>query len=426
MDRREIDMLNRDEIAKHVPHEWYDWLRNNDPVFLNPETNGPGFYVLSRHADVVKAASDPFTFSSAAKYGGVVALEDHEPLSRAQPPSMGEEQLIINTMDPPIHQKYRKLVSAPFTPRRLRELEDHVRNLCIRILEDAIAKGTCDWTVDVASEMPITVICEFLGVPLEDRHKILDWSNRLNGTEDEEFMYDSAPDEYAMERAMVAIFEYAQGLATERRKAPRDDVVSMLVNGTVDDEPLTDAEFEQFFMAMATGGNESTRYTLANSMLAFVNNPDQYKALVADPGLIPTAVEEMLRWSTPLIYFRRTVVKDTEIGGKQLKVGDKVMLNFLAANYDDTVFENPKQFNIYRKPNPHVTFGGGGPHVCLGGSLARMQLRVMMEELVKRMPEPKMVGESERLRSIFVNGTKHLWLDMSNCKSIAPKVPEPA
>lgn len=408
----EINLLDRDEYVKGVPHHWFRQLRRECPVYHHPEPNGgPGFWVVSKHADLRAATLDTDTFSSRAELGGVVNLEHGFDL----PAAMDGQQTFLNVLDGEEHRAFRKLVSVPFTPRVMRALEDHVRDICGGLLNDAIAKGTCDWVMDVAAELPITVICEFLGVPHEMRRQVLNWSNQIVGSDDPEFMLD--PD--VQNRSLAEMFAYGQALAEERRKEPRDDIITMLLQAEVDGEQLTDMEFNQFFMVLAVAGNETTRYTLANSITAFADNPEQYQALRNDPSLIPVAVEEMLRWATPISYFRRTATRDVELNGSQIKAGDKVALFYLSANYDEDIFAEPERFDVRRAPNPHVSFGGGGAHICLGAALARMQLRIMMEELVKRVPEIKLAGDPVRLRSIFVNGNKHVPIDLTGATVIA-------
>jgi cholest-4-en-3-one 26-monooxygenase len=396
-----IDLLDRDRFIEGIPHDWFTWLRHNDPVHRHREPGGPGFWVITRHADVVACNRDAQTFSSSAHYGGVVGLEGPtEPL-----PWASEIGRMMLYMDPPDHTRYRKLVNRGFTPRMIGALEVHVRELARRIIEEAIAKRDCDFVVDVAAELPLEVIAELIGVPHEDRHKIFDWSNRLVGSEDPEYMVSAE----ATFEAQVEMFGYAQRLADERRAQPRDDIVSTLLEAEIDGDRLDETDFNMFFMLLSVAGNETTRNAIAHGMNAFLENPDQYAVLAADPeGLIDSATEEILRWASPVMYFRRNVLRDTEVGGQAIKAGEKVSLWYVSANRDEDVFDDPFTFDIRRDPNPHIAFGGGGPHYCLGSQLARLEIRVLFEELVRRVPEVIPLGRPDRLRSNFIGGIKHL------------------
>jgi cholest-4-en-3-one 26-monooxygenase len=283
-------------------------------------------------------------------------------------------------------------------------MEDHIRDLTNELLDSAIAKGECDFVVDVAAELPLLVIAELIGVPVEDRHKIFEWSNRMIGSEDPEY---SIADEEVF-AAQVEMFMYAGGLAEERRKEPRDDIMTALLNAEVDGDRMSDMDFNLFFMLLSVAGNETTRNAIAHGMDAFLDNPDQYRLLVEDPSRIDSATEEILRWASPVMYFRRNATEDVEIRGSQIKEGDKLSIWYVSANRDEEVFEDPFRFDIGRDPNPHIAFGGGGPHFCLGANLARMEIRVLFEELVKRVPRVESLGDADRLRSNFIAGIKHL------------------
>jgi cholest-4-en-3-one 26-monooxygenase len=401
VDIAQIDLLDRDRFTEGIPHDWFTWLRANAPVYHHPEPGGPGFWVISKHADVVACNRDSQTFSSAANYGGVVGLEGPTaPLPGAE--GIGRMMLY---MDPPDHTRYRKLVNRGFTPRMIGALEVHVRDLAARIVDDAIAKRDCDFVVDIAAELPLEVIAELIGVPHEDRHKIFDWSNRLVGSEDPEYIVS----EEEILEAQIEMFMYAQQLAEQRRAAPRDDIVSTLLEAEIDGDRLDEMDFNMFFMLLTVAGNETTRNAIAHGMNAFLEHPDQYKLLAADPqGLIHSATEEILRWASPVMYFRRNVQRDVEVRGQTIRAGEKVSLWYISANRDDEVFADPFTFDIRRDPNPHIAFGGGGPHFCLGAQLARLEIRVLFEEIVTRVPRIEPLGEADRLRSNFIGGIKHL------------------
>ena len=248
------------------------------------------------------------------------------------------------------------------------------------------------------------MIAELIGVPTEDRHKIFEWSNRMIGSEDPE--YTIAEEEVF--QAQVEMFMYASELAADRRKNPRDDIMTTLLNAEIDGDRLSDMDFNLFFLLLSVAGNETTRNAISHGMNAFLENPDQYQQLVDDPSLIDSATEEIVRWASPVMYFRRNCMADSEIRGQAIKAGDKLTIWYTSANRDEDVFDDPFRFDIRRDPNPHIGFGGGGPHFCLGANLARMEIRVLFEELVKRVPRVTALGAPDRLRSNFIAGIKHL------------------
>lgn len=408
MDFADIDLLDRDRFTRGVPHDWFTFLRREAPVWRHPEPNGPGFWVISKHADVVAVGKDGQTFSSDQSLGGVVGLEEafveesYGELSAMMDPN---ETNLMLSMDAPRHTRYRRLVNRGFTPRMIGALEGHIRDLANEVIDTALAKERCDFVVDVAAEMTLQVIAEMLGVPREDRHKIFDWSNRLIGNDDPEYRSTSAD----VLEGSLGLFTYAQQLADDRRANPRDDIVSVLVSAEVDGDQLSDMDFNLFFLLLAVAGNETTRNAMAHGMLAFLQNPDQWKLLQEDPELhLDTAVEEILRWSSPVLYFRRNVTRDTEVRGVPMSAGDKVSIWYASANRDEEVFEDPFRFDIDRRPNDHVAFGGGGPHFCLGANLARMEIRILFEQLVTRVPDISAIGEIDLLRSNFIGGIKRL------------------
>jgi cholest-4-en-3-one 26-monooxygenase len=400
----DINLLDRDVFANGVPHEWFTYLRAHHPVFHHPEPNGPGFWVFSKHADVRAVSRDPATYSSDQDRGGVTPLEEPE-TPRANP---GAKVLIA--MDPPEHTRYRKLVSGGFTPRMMKMLEPHVRELAQRILDRAIAKGTCDFVVDVAAELPVEVIAELIGVPREDRHKIFEWTNRMIGDEDPEYFVG----EDQVLQAQMEMFTYVRELCERRRNEPRDDIMTALLQAEVEGDKLTDLELNAFFLFLSAAGNETTRNAATHGLCAFLDAPQEWDKLVQDPeGLVASATEEILRWASPVMCLRRNVTSDTELRGHALKAGDKVSVWYVSANRDEEVFENPFHFDIERQPNEHVAFGGGGPHFCLGASLARLEVRVLFEELARRVPVFRSLGPPAPLRSNIVAGIKHLPVDLS-------------
>jgi cholest-4-en-3-one 26-monooxygenase len=308
------------------------------------------------------------------------------------------------TMDPPSHTRYRRLVNRGFTPRMIGMLEPHIREVAGTIIDQAVAKGQVDFVPETASDLPLQVIAELMGVPLEDRRKMFDWSNRMIGSEDPEYSVSQEN----VQQAQIEMFMYAQALADRRREDPQDDILTKLLSADIDGDQLSAMDFNLFFLLLAVAGNETTRNATAHGMNAFLENPAQYQRLIDDPGLIDTAVEEILRWASPVMYFRRNVTEDIDYKGHLLKAGDKVSMWYVSANRDEDVFEEPFRFDIARQPNEHVAFGGGGPHFCLGANLARMELKVFFQELTRRVPHVEAMGEPVRLRSNFIGGIKHL------------------
>jgi cholest-4-en-3-one 26-monooxygenase len=398
----QIDLLDRDRFTQGIPHEWFTWLRANDPVYRHDEPGGPGFWVITKHADVIACNRDAGSFSSAQELGGVVGLEG--PLESPPGAEMAGSMMLF--MDPPDHTRYRKLVNRGFTPRMIAALEERVRDLTATILDEAMAKGECDFVVDIAAELPLEVIAELLGVPREDRHKLFDWSNRMVGAEDPEYLVDQS----LVSEAQIEMFMYAQQLAEQRRAEPHDDIVTTLLQAEVDGDTLSELDFNLFFMLLSVAGNETTRNAIAHGMNAFLEHPEQYERLAADPeGMIGSATEEILRWASPVMYFRRNARQDVTLRDVTIKAGEKISLWYISANRDEEVFTDPFSFDIGRDPNPHIAFGGGGPHFCLGAQLARLEIRVLFEELVRRVPGGvTSLGGPDRLRSNFIGGIKHL------------------
>jgi cholest-4-en-3-one 26-monooxygenase len=408
MQLEDINLLDRDVFANGVPHEWFTYLREHHPVFLHPEPHGPGFWVVSKYADVQTVSRDPVTYSS----DPVAPLEDPEG-STGGTAGYASKPLIV--MDPPEHTKYRKLVNRGFTPRMINALEAHIRERSARILDRAIAKGTCDFVIDVAAELPLEVIAALIGVPNEDRQKIFEWTNQALGTADGGEMdpeYFISEDQVL--QAQIEMFTYVQELCEQRRREPRADIMSELLQAELDGHGLSDPELAAFFLFLSAAGNETTRNAATHGLSAFLADPQEWDKLVQDPeALVGNATEEILRWATPVMYLRRNVTCPTELRGHAMEAGDKVSVWYISANRDEEVFEDPFRFNIERQPNDHVAFGAGGPHFCLGASLARLELRVLFEELARRVPVLRSLGEPAYLRSNIVAGIKHLPIDLS-------------
>lgn len=388
----EIDVYDLDKYVRGIPHDEFRILRKEAPLYFNPEPDGRGFWAVTKYEDIVTISKDPKTFSS---HKGGSNLPDYPE------ENLSSIQLLMINMDPPKHNQFRRIVRRGFTPRMVNAMEPHVRKATVEILEKVAPLGECEFVTSVAAELPLIVLADLLGVPQEDRFKVFDWTNRLIGFDDPEF-------QTSMEDAMQAAFElcaYAQGLGEKRASQAARTVVNQLLEGEVDGEKLTPMEFNFFFVLLAVAGSETTRNGIISSVLTLMEHPEDRQRLIEDPTLIPSAVEEILRVAPPLIHFRRTATRDVEMRGVTIKENDKLALFYPSANRDEDVFDNPDVFDITRTPNEHLAFGVG-QHFCLGSSLARLELRVMLEELLKRMPDIELAGEVRRLRSNFVNGYK--------------------
>ena len=391
----DVDLFDPDAYLQGVPHETFARLRREAPVYRHRRVGLPPFWAVTRHDDIVKVSREWATFSSERK--GALLREPPEEALETQ-------RLMMLNMDPPRHAKLRGLVNKGFTPRMVSQLTPPIRRICAEILDAVSTRGECDFVKEVAAELPLQVIAELLGIPHSDRHQVFEWSNTMIASDDPE--WQRSPEE-SMSAAM-AMYAYANELALQRRDTPLDDLVSVLMQAEVDGERLSEMEFDVFFLLLAVAGNETTRNLISGGMLALIEHPDQFQRLQDDRSLLDTAVEEMLRWVTPVMQFQRTAQRDTEIGGQHISEGDRVAIYYVSANRDEAVFERPDQFDVGRSPNEHLTFGGGGPHFCLGASLARMEIRLMFEELLGRLTHIELNGTPRRLRSNFINGLKEM------------------
>ncbi len=378
-----------------VPHEMFDLLRREAPVFWHREPDGPGFWVLTKHADVLAVSRDPATFSSELGATFIETQTDE---------ALASMRLSILNMDPPKHNRYRRLVSRGFTPRVIAQLNEAIERRAVRIVDDIADKGACDFVEDIAALLPLEIICEMIGLPEADWPRMFELSNTLVGFDDPD--YQATP-EVGM-AAAIEIFGYCDAVARDRRAEPRDDLMSVLVESELDGERLDDVELNLFFVTLVVAGNETTRNLINHAMLALLEHPDQVQRLRTDPTLWPTAVEEMLRWGTSIHNFRRTTTVDTEVRGQPIAQGEKVVMYYMAANRDEEVFADPHSFDVGRDPNPHVTFGGGGVHHCLGANLARAEIGAIMRRVVEDLDGIELAGPVRRLRSDFVNGVKEM------------------
>ena len=404
MELSEVDIYNPDNYVDGIPHEMFATLRREAPVYLHPTPEGRHFWCVTRHEDLVAVNRDAKMFSS--WLGGATMNMD------ADPANLETQRMMMLNMDPPEHTKLRKIVNKGFTPRMIRDLSDHLEHEAKEIVDAVIERGECDFVSEVASELPLIAIAEFLGVPREERKVIFDLSNRLIGFDDPEFQ--TSPEDAQI--AAGELYAFANELAEARRKEPQDDIISALLHAEVDGERLSDLEFNLFFLLLSVAGNETTRNAISHGMLALIEHPDQYRRLVDDPSVIDSAVEEILRWSTPVMNFKRTTTADATLHGVDIPAGEPVVFWHISANRDDEVFDDPFAFDVTRDPNLHtlhVAFGGGGPHFCLGANLARAEIKVMFQEIAKRIPDMQLAAAPRRLRSNFINGIKEMRVEFS-------------
>ena len=400
----EIDLNNLDTWERGTPHEQFRLLRAEDPVHRH--AGGPGqedYWCITRHTDVKRVSRDPETFSSEAK--GTV-LRDPEPATLDQ-----LRQIMLN-MDPPRHRQYRAIVNKGFTPRMVKKLEPAIDALVERIIDDVCERGECDFVDEIASIMPMEVICEMMGVPHSDRRAIYELGNKMVGFDDPELNPEGLPSSPSLGgaqqmQASIEMFLYASKLKELYTREPADNLVTALLHAEVDGHRLSDLEFNSFFLLLAIAGNETTRTVTSNGMLALMRHPDQQAKLARDRSLVPSAVEEMLRFDPAVHSFRRTALRDSVIGDVEVVEGDKIIMWYPSANRDEEVFDEPDSFDVTRSPNDHLAFGIG-EHFCLGSHLARLELRKIFDGLMRRLPDMQLAAEPRRLRSNFVNGVKEM------------------
>jgi cytochrome P450 len=367
------------------------------PEYTFPQ--GPGFWALTRYADVMAVSRDPDQFHSAPS----VNIGDI-------PPEIAEWLGSMINMDAPKHTKLRLIVNRGFTPRQVARIENSVREQAHDIVDHVITLGgECDFVSEIAAALPLQIICDLLGIPRSDTKRIFELTNTILGVGDPEYVQ-------TLEELMGAgmeLFQYGLNLAQDRLDHPRDDITTTLMQAEVEDEQgrhkLTPGELGSFFLLLVVAGNETTRTAISHGMLELTRRPDQRACWMGDVDTVsPTAVEELVRWATPVIHFRRTAVVDTMVGGQPIKAGDKLVMFYNSANRDERAFEDPFRFDVTRTPNEHAGFGAGGPHFCLGANLARREIRVMFEELFRRLPDLEISGEPEMLQSNFIHGIKRM------------------
>jgi cytochrome P450 len=402
----DVDLDDLDRFAKDEAWGQFDTLRRESPVHWTPSAHGDGYWSVTRYADIATVDRDPATFTS-MKFVNLEDVDDDlQDLRRS----------ILET-DGARHTALRKLIQREFSARNLRQYEDFLRDLTRVTVDNALARGSFDFVKEVSADFPIQVLARLLDVPESDTGQLIDWGNQLIGNTDPDYseflLTDPGSDQYKhlpfRSPASIEVFEYGRDLARRRRGGDGRDLVSVLVNRVPEDgEPLTATDFDNYFLLLVVAGNETTRHTISHAMHALIRNPGQLALLRDQPELIPGAVEEFLRWASPVYHFRRTATRDVELGGRTIREGDKVVMWFASGNRDDTVFDDPYRFDVTRKNVDHLSFGRGGPHLCLGNSLARLEIRLMFEELIPRITAAHLDGEVRRVRSNFVNGIKTL------------------
>lgn len=386
-----IDLLDPASFADGQPHDQFRWLREHDPVHRHPEPDGPGFWAVTRHADVKTVGRDPVMFSS----DPTIMIADQAAMDLA-----GHQMMLC--MDPPRHTRYRHLLSGDFIPRAARALAPTIRSLATAIVDAVADRGECDLVEDIAGLMPSYVIAEMLGIPHADGVELYRLTETIHAAP------ESVPEGAGL-AAVISMFDYAHQVWDEKRANPSGDLASKLAHGEVDGTPLDEIDFNLFFLLLVDAGGDTTRNLVAGGMHALFAHPDQRARLQGDlDRLLPAAVEEMLRWVSPVVYMRRTAKADTELGGRRIPAGDKVVMYYGSANRDPAVFDDPDRFDIARHPNDHVAFGGGGPHFCLGAHIARAEIDATLREILTRLADVAPAGPTEWLPSTFISGPKHL------------------
>jgi len=391
----DINLISPETFAA-TGHPWeqYTWLRKNAPVYWHDEPNGPGFWAITKYEDVRTISRLPKVFSS---YETSVMLPDPDPMG------LYAQRLMMLNMDPPQHDRFKLLVSRGFTPKNAPLLRPKIEELARDIVDAVLAKGECDFVSEIAGRLPSGLIAELMGMPCADGERLYDLTEIMHTNDDA-----IAPPEIKM-NAVGEMLGYAQSVADLKRQNPGDDLATILVNAEIDGDHLTDEEFQWFFLLLVNAGGDTTRNLLAAGLQLLFDHPDQRTKLMGDlDGLLGSAVEEMLRYCSPVTHFKRTAMQDTVVGGQSIKAGERVVMFYGSANRDEDIFENADTFDVARHPNPHVAFGAGGPHLCLGMHVARVELAVMFRELLTRMPHIEAGGPIERMHSSFIAGVHRM------------------
>jgi cytochrome P450 len=395
-----VDIINPDLYVKRgYPHAEWALMRREAPVYRYERPDVPIFWAVTRHADIITVSRQPELFKS----GQVLFALMQEPGAPA-PDETFLRQLL--NMNPPEHGEYRSVTSRHFTPRAVQQLAPRLERITAELLDDIADREECDFVTEVSSKLPLAVIAEMFGIPRADWPMMFRLSNAMIGPSDPEYG-GSATIQETLRKAQMEFFTYFMQLIADRRKTPCGDLASVLANGRVNNQPIPDFELLSYFALLIIAGNETTRNATTGGLYALINHPDQMRKLQNNPSLIKSAVEEILRWTSPVIQFARTATADTELHGQKIAEGDLVVMFYPSANRDEAVFVEPNRFDIEREPNHHLAFGIG-EHYCLGGNLARLELQVIFRQLAERMESVELAGEVQRMRSSFVGGIKHM------------------
>jgi cholest-4-en-3-one 26-monooxygenase len=399
-----FDFTDPDIYTERLPMAEFAELRASAPIWWNEQTPGNGggfhdggFWAISKHKHVKEVSLRSDIFSS---YENGVVPRFNNKISRED---IELQRFVMLSMDAPHHTRLRKIISRGFTPRAVGRLHDELHERAERIAKAAAAGGSGDFVEQVSCELPLQALAGLLGVPQEDRDKLFRWSNEMTGNDDPEYA------EINPRASSVELIAYAMHMAAVKAENPGDDIVTTLINADIDGEKLSDDEFGFFAVMLAVAGNETTRNSITQGMMAFVDHPDQWELFKKERP--ETAVDEIVRWATPVTCFQRTALEDYEMSGVSIKKGQRVVMFYRSANFDEDVFEDPHTFNILRNPNPHVGFGGTGAHYCIGANLARMTINLIFNAVADNMPDLKPTAAPERLRSGWLNGIKHWQVD---------------
>lgn len=394
------DLSDLDIYANGLPHEAFRALREQAPVFWNPEESGAGYWAITRYQDIVAISKKPLQFSNAL--GGHYI--SYESMGINDPEAQSAFLHMLLAMDPPEHNLHRRLIAPAFNPSIVRNFEAGVRRKAGELLDRVAHRGECDFVTEIATPLPLWTLSELLGVPEDDRADIIRWSNEALALMDPDYFDNPESGQHVFEK----MFQYGKAMMAKRRQEPKDDLLSVMANTKINGAGLPQTTLDGFFVLMVLAGNETTRNTIAGGMRALTEHPEQRAKLLADRTLLPNAVEEMLRYVSAIVYMRRTAVDDTSIRGQKIAKNDKVVMWYGAANYDDDVFENPYDFDVSRtNAREHLAFGIG-QHFCIGSQLARMQIRVMYEEILSRFPDMRACGSYSYLRSNHLSGLKSM------------------
>jgi cytochrome P450 len=393
-----VDLADPNTYVAGMPYEAFHRLRQHAPVAWHPYKDGPGFLALTGYDEVVAVSRDSVTWSSET---------DGVSFETPGPDVPDDSRGLMLTMDPPRHTALRKLVNKGFTPRHVARLHEHIADMACDVVDSVIERGECDFVKEVAGALPSYVIAELIGIPLEDGYRLYELTEITN--------IGLVNDERVLEAAME-IFAYATELAAKKRTQPGEDIATSLLHAEVDGQRLTDSEFNFFFLLLLNAGGDTTRNLVAGGILALMENPGELAQLDANPSLVPTAVEEMLRYVSPVNSFLRTATKDTELSGVPIKQGERVAMFYPSANRDQTQFTDPDRFDITRTPNPHMAFGGGGTHFCLGANLARVEASALVPEVLSRMKNLELTGPVERTQSTTINGIHSMPVEFTPCR----------